>query len=77
MFGECRELEEMCGVTDKLLKGELRWGRSLKEEIRRLEEDSVMGHLLSNHCRELGLAQETDWELLLCLFVDLDINFFS
>ena len=34
MFGECRELEEMCGVTDKLLKGEVRWGRSLKEEIR-------------------------------------------
>ena len=28
-------------------------------------EDSVMGHLLSNHCGELGLAQETDWELLL------------
>ena len=125
----------MCGVafTDRLLKGELRWGRSLKEEIRRVDcaqlldrcdlrapliaqvkrraawvrlwdaaldygvshtrglqllsrvlshhgrgnhpcplcdtpppEDSVMGHLLSNHCGELGLAQETDWELLLC-----------
>ena len=37
MFGECRELEEMCGVTDKLLKGEVRWGRSLKEEIRRVD----------------------------------------
>ena len=24
-------------------------------------EDPVMGHLLANHCRELGLVQETDW----------------
>ena len=35
-----------------------------------------MGHLLSNHCGELGLAQETDLELLLCRFVDLDMNFY-
>jgi len=28
-------------------------------------EDLVMGHLLANHCRELGLAQETDLELIL------------
>ena len=34
-------------------------------------EDSVMGHLLSNHYGELGLAQETDLELLICRFVDL------
>ena len=36
---ECRELEEMCGVafTDRLLKGELRWGKNLKEEIRRVD----------------------------------------
>ena len=35
---ECRELEEMCGVafTDRLLKGELMWGKNLKEEIRRV-----------------------------------------
>ena len=121
---ECRELGEMCGVafTDRLLKGELMWGKNLKEEIRRVDhaqllnrcglraplivqverqagwarlwdaaldygvshtrglqlvsrvlshhgkgnhpcplcdiaplEDSMMGHLLANHCRELGL----------------------
>ena len=38
-------------------------------------EDSVMGHLLVNHCRELGLVQETDLELILCQLVELDINF--
>ena len=27
--------------------------------------DSVMGHFVSNHCRELGLVQETDLELIL------------
>jgi len=36
---ECRELEEMCGVafTEKLLKGELKWCKSLQEEIRRVD----------------------------------------
>ena len=29
-------------------------------------EDSVMGHLVANHCGELGLVQETDLELILC-----------
>ena len=38
-------------------------------------EDSVMGHLLANHCGELGLVQEADLELILCQLVDLDINF--
>ena len=42
-----------------------------------LLEDSVIGHLLSNHCGELGLVQETDLEMLLCRFVDLDINFLA
>ena len=35
---ECRELEEMCGVAfTELLKGELKWCRSLQEEIRRVD----------------------------------------
>ena len=36
---ECRELKEMCGVvfTDRLLKGELMWGRDLEEKIRRVD----------------------------------------
>ena len=36
-----------------------------------------MGHLLANHCGELGLVQETDLELILCRLVDLDINFLA
>ena len=36
-------------------------------------EDSVLGHLLSNHCGELELVQETDLELLLHRLVDLTI----
>ena len=36
-----------------------------------------MGHFRSNHCGKLGLVQETDLELLLCRFVDLDINFLA
>ena len=36
-------------------------------------EDSVMGHLLSNHCGELELVQETDLELLLHQLMDLTI----
>ena len=30
-----------------------------------LLEDSVMGHLLANHCGELGLVQQTDLELII------------
>ena len=36
-------------------------------------EDSVLGHLLSNHCGELELVQETDLELLLHRLVDLEL----
>ena len=41
---ECRELEEMCGVTltDRMLKGELAWSRSLKEEIRRVDHNLLV-----------------------------------
>ena len=41
---ECRELEEMCGVafTDRLLKGELMWGKNLKEEIRRVDRAQLL-----------------------------------
>ena len=45
MFGrECRELEEMCGVafTDRLLKGELMWGKNSKEEIRRVDSAQLL-----------------------------------
>ena len=39
---ECRELEEMCGVTftDRLLKGELMWGKNLK--IRRVDRAQLL-----------------------------------
>ena len=45
VFGErvYRELEEMCGVTftDRLLKGELMWGKNLKE-IRRVDRAQLL-----------------------------------
>ena len=41
---ECRELGEMCGVafTDRLLKGELMWGKNLKEVIRRVDRAQLL-----------------------------------
>ena len=41
---ECRELEEMCGVaiTEKLMKGELVWSRSLKDDIRRVDRERLL-----------------------------------
>ncbi len=41
---ECRELEEVCGVTvtEKVLKGELMCDRNLKEEIRRLDQKLLL-----------------------------------
>ena len=41
---EYRELEELRGVTftDKILRGELLWGRNLKEEIRRVDHEQLL-----------------------------------
>ena len=39
----------------------------------------LMGHLLSNQCRKLGLVnkRQTAWKLLLCRLVDLEIQTFN
>ena len=58
---ECKELEELCGVafTDKMLEGELVWGKSLKGEVGRMD-----GALLLDRCSGSPLdssSREESW----------------
>jgi len=36
---ECKQLEDLCGVvcTEKILMGEERWGREMKETVRKVD----------------------------------------
>jgi len=41
---ECKELEDLCGVvcTEKILMGEERWGREMKEIVRKVDHSRCL-----------------------------------
>ena len=60
---ECRKLDEVCGVmlTERMLKGEPMWNRSLKEEIRIVDHN-----LLAERCTFKALLIEVEDACICC-----------
>ena len=60
---ECKELEEVCKVecTERILMGEERWGRRMKETVRKVDHNC---HLIRCHEKAHEIArveEEAGW----------------